>query len=250
MDEEPDNRMTEEEMEAIKSKYLDHEIWHHPLREPLLSRPQKPDHLRFLDTLEKLRPDVYKPKDPLERERKNEYLRPAEDIIKYQTVLQMGRHTNVTKAGRVQTISALVMVGNGNGVAGFGYGTGNKARDAVDRAMKNAHRNLFSIQRYEDRTIADIKTSGYFNGVTVFMKQMPPGGGIRACTVVREMCRCFGVQDVTCKIYGSKNMRSVIRAVWKIFLRQRHPMHIARATGRRFFDRNRIWRDKMYSHAY
>ena len=45
MDEEPDNRMTEEEMEAIKSKYLDHEIWHHPLREPLLSRPQKPDHL-------------------------------------------------------------------------------------------------------------------------------------------------------------------------------------------------------------
>ena len=157
------------------------------------------------------------PKDPLERLRKSEFVRPPSDVIKFQTVLEIGRHVNVTKAGRVQTLSSLVMVGNGNGAAGFGYGRGVKARDAVNRAMRVALRNIFSIQRYEDRTIADIKTHCYFNGVTVLMKQLPPGGGLRACTIVREMCRCFGIQDLTCKIYGSMNTRSVIRAVWKVY---------------------------------
>jgi len=246
------NTITAGQVSAWKAERerFGYEPWYDPRRGYPIFRAPEPDNLSYLKDIERLRPTTYIPADPLERIRKSEFERLPQDFIKFKSVLKIRRHVKVTKAGRVQSFSALVVIGNGNGVAGFGFGKGEKPPNAINRALKDAEKNLVSIQRYEDRTIVEPIAKGEYNASKVVMKQLAAGSGIRASTVVFEMCRCFGIKDLSCKIHGSHNLLSVVRAIWKVFLRQRHPMYLARATGKKYYDRNRIWRSKMFSHAY
>ena len=170
--------------------------------------------------------------------------------MKYKFVIKMGRHTKVTKAGRVQSFSALMVTGNGNGAGAFGYGKGEKPMQAVNRALKDAEKNVFSIQRFEDRTITDIVAHGEYAASKVVFRQQPAGSNVTASNVINEICRAFGITDVSCKIHGSKNMHNVVKAVFKVFFRQRHPAFFARGSGKRFYDPNRVWRNKLYTHSY
>lgn len=168
--------------------------------------------------IERLQPRLYIPADTDSRLRLAEFQRLPEDIIKYKYILKLGRHVKVIKDGRVSSFSALVIIGNGNGVGGFGYGKGEKQAIAINFALRDAEKNLVSIQRYEDRTITEQLAVSHFNATKVIMRQLCEGSGTRACTVVTEILRCFGIHDVSCKIIGRTNMGCVVRAIMKVSL--------------------------------
>jgi small subunit ribosomal protein S5 len=129
----------------------------------------------------------------------------------------MGRHTKVTAGGRVFSFSALVVLGDSNGTAGFGYGKGMTAGDAVVKANRDAEKFMFAVPLTDDRRIMDgFKVKQ--DGCTVELKVLPPGYGVRASPLMHRLCEAFGVTDVLIKARGRRNMKNVVRAFF-------HGMH-------------------------
>ncbi|CAG8432676.1 5658_t:CDS:2 [Diversispora eburnea] len=142
---------------------------------------------------------------------------------------------NMTRKGRNTTMYALVVVGNGNGVAGFGEGKHDEAPTAIKKATNKAIKNLRYIERYDDRTIYhDIEYK--FHGTVIKFWARPPGFGIKTNHYIHEICKCIGMQDIACKIYGSRNGMNVIKCTFLALESQRLPEQIAKARGKNLFD--------------
>lgn len=151
----------------------------------------------------------------------------------------MGRHTKVTAGGRVFSFSALVVVGNSNGTAGFGYGKGMTAPAAVQKANRDAEKLMFAIPLTDDRRIMDgFKVKQ--DGCSVELKVLPPGRGVRGSPLMHRLCEAFGVTDVLVKARGRRNIKNVVRA----FFRGMHDFprsqrQIAEVFGFKWFDPRR-----------
>ena len=86
--------------------------------------------------------------------------------------MRMGRHTHVVKQGRESSYSALVMMGNYNGVGGLGYGKADDPDKAVNEALGDCQRNLISLHLFENRTICGQEAYGHFRGAKIYMRQL------------------------------------------------------------------------------
>ncbi|CAG8559622.1 20790_t:CDS:2 [Dentiscutata erythropus] len=149
--------------------------------------------------------------------------------------LVIKRVKNQTAKGRVVSMYALVVVGNGDGVAGFGEGKHEESPTAIKKATNQAIKNLRYFERYDDRTIFhDIEHK--FHGTTIKFFARPPGFGIRTNHYIHEVCKCIGFQDISSKVFGSRNGMNVIKCTFEAFNSQRLPQQIARARGKNLFD--------------
>ncbi|KAI9017846.1 ribosomal protein S5, C-terminal domain-containing protein [Gaertneriomyces semiglobifer] len=150
-------------------------------------------------------------------------------------VLHVRRVARVNSGGKVRSVSALVVVGNGNGVAGYGEGRGADMQSAVLKATRNAEKNLNYFHRFNNRTVYQ---SGEFqwHGVKLKIMAAPPGYGIITSNPIHEICRMVGISDLGVKVYGSRNPMNVIKAMFEALKTQRLPEEIARMRGKRVED--------------
>ena len=127
-----------------------------------------------------------------------------------ESIVHIGRVTKVVKGGRRFRFSALVVVGNKNGVVGFGYGKAKEVPDAIRKAVDSAFRNLTDV-KIKGTTIAhDIEHK--FNASRILMKPASEGTGVIAGGAMRPVLELAGIQDILTKSIGSNNPSSVVRA--------------------------------------
>ena len=120
-----------------------------------------------------------------------------------QKVLDIARVTRVTKGGKRFTFRAAIVIGNKVGKVGFGIGKGNDVAQSVEKAFKQAKKNLISVA-FKDGTIAH-QVEAKVNSAVVFMKPASKGSGVRAGGAMRVIAKLVGIEDISGKIISRTN---------------------------------------------
>lgn len=144
-------------------------------------------------------------------------------------LVSINRVTKVTKGGRHFSFSAIVVVGNENGVAGYGLGKANEVTDAITKAIDDAKKSLIKVPIIKG-TIAHEITAKY-GSATVFMKPAANGTGVIAGGAMRAVLESVGVKDVLCKSKGSSNPHNVVKATFEALSLMRDPYTVSNERG-------------------
>lgn len=139
------------------------------------------------------------------------------------------RVTKVTKGGRAFGFSAIVVVGDGNGVVGHGLGKSKDVSSAIAKAVEEAKKNLVRIPLLDGTLPHDQK--GKYGGARVFIKPASHGTGVIAGGAVRSVLESVGVKDVLSKSQGSSNPHNVVKATFDALLQLRSAETIAKQRG-------------------
>jgi ribosomal protein S5 len=141
----------------------------------------------------------------------------------------------MTRKGKVPSMSALVVVGNGNGAAGYGEGKSEDVESAIRKATNRAIKSMTYIDRYDGRTVHhDIEHK--FKSTYIELRPRPPGFGNRSNPYIHEVCYCIGISDLSGKVRGSRNPINVVKGTFEALLRQKSADDIARSRGRKLID--------------
>ena len=135
------------------------------------------------------------------------------------------RVTKVTKGGRAFGFSAIVVVGDENGVVGQGLGKSKEVSEAISKAIEDAKKNLIRIPILKGTLPHEQK--GKYGGARVFLKPASEGTGVIAGGAVRAVCEVLGVKDIVAKSMGTSNAHNVIRATMKALMKQNSPKQIS-----------------------
>ena len=144
-------------------------------------------------------------------------------------LVAINRTTKVTKGGRTFTFAAIVVVGDGNGVIGYGLGKANEVTTAIAKGVEVAKKNLIKVPVYKG-TIPHEQTAK-FGGSRIIMQPATPGTGVKADGAMRAVLESVGVTDVICKSKGSSNPHNLVKATFKALAELRSPMTIAHYRG-------------------
>ena len=159
---------------------------------------------------------------------KNEFVKPSGLDLKDRLV-GVQRVTKVTKGGRAFGFSAIVVVGDGNGVVGHGLGKSKDVASAIAKAIEDAKKNLVRIPILNGTVPHEQK--GKFGGAKVFIKPASNGTGVIAGGAVRAVLESVGVHDVLSKSQGSSNPHNVVKASFDALLQLRSAAAIAKQRG-------------------
>ena len=144
-------------------------------------------------------------------------------------LVAVNRVTKVTKGGRAFGFSAIVVVGDGNGVVGHGLGKSKDVASAIAKAIEDAKKNLVRIPILNGTLPHEQK--GKFGGAKVFLKPASHGTGVIAGGAVRAVLESVGVHDVLSKSQGSSNPHNVVKATLDALLQLRSAVTIAKQRG-------------------
>ncbi|MBO2524530.1 MAG: 30S ribosomal protein S5 [Bacteroidales bacterium] len=151
------------------------------------------------------------------------------DIEFKDRLVAVNRVTKVTKGGRTFSFSAIVVVGNENGVVGYGLGKAKEVSAAIAKGIDDAKKNLIQVPVLKG-TIPHAQ-EGKYSGSLVFMKPAAPGTGVIAGGAMRAVLESVGVKNVLAKSKGSSNPHSVVKATINALAQLRDPYTIAKVRG-------------------
>ena len=153
----------------------------------------------------------------------------ASEIELKETVVAIKRVAKVVKGGRRFSFSAIIVVGNGNGVVGYGLGKANEVVDAITKGVDDAKKNLIQIPSYN--TTVPHEMLGKYGGGFVLVKPASQGTGVIAGGAMRAVLESAGVHDVLAKSKGSSNPHNVVKATFHALSQMKDAYAVAKQRG-------------------
>ena len=141
---------------------------------------------------------------------KNNRVRLTNDIELKDRLVAINRVTKVTKGGRTFSFSAIVVVGNEDGVIGWGLGKANEVKTAIAKGVETAKKNLVQVHILKG-TIPHEQVAK-FGGAEVLIKPASHGTGVKAGGAMRAVLESVGITDVLAKSKGSSNPHNLVKA--------------------------------------
>jgi len=153
----------------------------------------------------------------------------AIDLELKDRLVAINRVTKVTKGGRNFGFSAIVVVGDENGVVGHGLGKAKEVVEAISKGMDDAKKNLVRVPVYKG-TIPHAQL-GKYGGARVFIKPASHGTGVIAGGAMRAVLESVGITDVLAKSQGSSNPHNVVKATFDALNNLRDARQVAQTRG-------------------
>ena len=154
-----------------------------------------------------------------------------EEKDKYiERVVTINRVSKVVKGGRRFSFTALVVVGDGNGMVGVGYGKAKEVPAAIAKGVEEAKKNFFRVPRIENRTIPH-RVQGEEAAGVVMLRPATAGTGVIAGGPVRAVLECAGIHDVLSKSLGSANQINIVHATVAALKQLEEPLAVAARRG-------------------
>ena len=153
----------------------------------------------------------------------------ASEIDLKERVVAIKRVAKVVKGGRRFSLSAIVVVGDGNGVVGYGLGKANEVTDAITKGIDDAKKNLVKVPVIKG-TVPHTAEGKYCGGF-VLLKPAAAGTGVIAGGAMRAVLESAGVKDVLAKSKGSSNPHNVVKATFDALANMRDAFTVAQQRG-------------------
>ncbi len=145
-------------------------------------------------------------------------------------LIRLNRVSKAVKGGRKMSFSALMVVGDGNGRVGYGFGKANDVSEAIRKSVDKAKKNLIVVPI--KKTTLPHEILGQYKSASVLLKPAAPGTGIIAGGPVRAIMESVGIHDVLAKSLGSKNTMNIVKGVFDGFQNLMDVRAVAQGRGR------------------
>lgn len=153
----------------------------------------------------------------------------AEKSAFLERVVSINRVSKVVKGGRRFSFTALVVVGDGDGTVGVGYGKAKEVPAAISKGVEEAKKNFFRVPRIQGTVVHQVQ--GEDAAGVVLLRPAAPGTGVIAGGPVRAVLECAGVHDVLSKSLGSTNAINIVRATVDALKQLEEPEAVAARRG-------------------
>ena len=160
---------------------------------------------------------------------KNNRVKSTNDLDLKDRLVAINRVTKVTKGGRAFSFAAIVVVGNENGVIGWGLGKANEVQAAIAKGVEAAKTNLIRVPVHKG-TIPH-EQAAKFGGSRIYLRPASEGTGVKAGGAMRAVLESVGITDVLAKSKGSSNPHNLVKATIAALAELRSPAQVAQNRG-------------------
>ena len=151
------------------------------------------------------------------------------DLELQDRLVAINRVTKVTKGGRAFSFAAIVVVGNGDGVIGWGLGKANEVTAAIAKGVEAAKKNLIKVPVHKGTMPHEVVAK--FGGSRIFLRPASEGTGVKAGGAMRAVLESVGITDVLAKSKGSSNPHNLVKATIEALGELRSPAQVAQNRG-------------------